>query len=181
MVEPQAEPPLEGGECGDVWDDPKLARGTLAKEWEKVSALRQRMHDPDFPYLTRWLANKEGVKAIGVPSVKSMALNSTVLETIAKWYCPVQTCPKALPIDILRREVGFFAKDSTSVLPGSLCKFVQTILTKHNGKLACLNQGTTQNLSMMIFWVYPPEGVNFSGVDRQIQWPSEVPHGCGGS
>ena len=110
MVEPQAEPALEGGECGDVWDDPKLARGTLAKEWEKVSALRQRMHDPDFPYLTRWLANKEGVKAIGVPSVKSMALNSTVLETIAKWYCPVQTCPKALPIDILRREVGFFCK-----------------------------------------------------------------------
>ena len=107
MVEPHAEPPLEGGECGDVWDDPRLASGTLAKEWEKVPALRQRMHDPDFPYLTRWLANKDGVKAIGVPSVKAMAMNSSVLETIATWYCPVQTCPKALPIDIMRREVGF--------------------------------------------------------------------------
>lgn len=90
-----------------VWDDPRLEPGSLAHLWEKELPLRQRMHDAEFPHLTRWVRNsKTGNFAIGVASVKAMALNTKLLEVVAHWYCPVQKFPKALTIDVLRREVG---------------------------------------------------------------------------
>ncbi len=104
MAEP--EPPCPDDAPANVWDDDRLGPGTLAKLWEKEMPLRQRMHDAEFPHLTRWVRNnKTGAFAIGVSSVKAMALNTKVLEVMAHWYCPVQKFPKALPVDILRREV----------------------------------------------------------------------------
>lgn len=89
-----------------LWHDERLAEGTLAGLWEADASLRQNMHDPDFPHLTRWIRSKKGKgpRAIGVPSVPAMALNVRALEIMASWYCPVATIPKAIPIDILRRE-----------------------------------------------------------------------------
>ena len=42
VVEPHAEPPLECDKYGDIWDDPKLASGTLAKELNRSQ--REKMH-----------------------------------------------------------------------------------------------------------------------------------------
>ena len=109
LVKPMAEPepPCPEATPASVWDDERLEPGSLAHLWEKELPLRMRMHDAEFPYLTRWVRNKQsGAFAIGVASVKAMALNTKVLEVVANWYCPVQKYPKALPIDILRREVG---------------------------------------------------------------------------
>lgn len=102
---------VEASATDSVWRDKRLAKGTLAQLWDSEAALRQRMHDQDFPYLTRWLRNpKTKQLAIGVPSVKAMALNVTALETIAEWYCPVQPYPKAICIDVMRREAGCYHK-----------------------------------------------------------------------
>ena len=92
----------------NIWrSDPRLAKGTLAKLWDDQSSLRQRMNDKEFPYLSRWLWNQRNEQyAIGVPSVKAMGMNALVLEKLAEWYCPCQPFPKALPIQILRREAG---------------------------------------------------------------------------
>ena len=57
IVEAHVESPLEGDKCEDIWDNSKLARGMLANKWEKVSAPRQRMHDPD---LTRRVSKLSG-------------------------------------------------------------------------------------------------------------------------
>ena len=69
------------------------------------------MHDPDFPHLTRWIRNPKSKQlAIGVPSVKAMALNATALLKVALWYCHRQPSPKAISIDVMRREVTGFRK-----------------------------------------------------------------------
>lgn len=96
----------------NIWSDPRLAKGTLAKIWDSDGALRQRMHDPEFPHLTRWIRNPKNKQlAIGVPSVKAMALNATALLKVALWYCPCQPSPKAISIDVMRREVAGFRKN----------------------------------------------------------------------
>ena len=102
---------------GNIWSDPRLAKGTLAKTWDSDAALRQRMHDPDFPHLTRWIRNPKSKQlAIGVPSVKAMALNATALLKVALWYCPCQPSPKAISIDVMRREVTGFRKKISELL-----------------------------------------------------------------
>ncbi|CAK9056486.1 Uncharacterized protein SCF082_LOCUS30427 [Durusdinium trenchii] len=101
-----APPPEQGPPSApNVWSDPRLAKGTLAKLWESESSLRARMMDQDFPYLTRWVTNpKTKNVAIGIPSVKAMGLNVTALEKLAEWYCPVQPIAKCVNINVMRRE-----------------------------------------------------------------------------
>ncbi|CAK8993079.1 unnamed protein product, partial [Durusdinium trenchii] len=88
----------------NVWEDPRLGKGTLATLLEQQPALRQRMHDQENPHVTRWLTKD----ATGVASVRAMALNPTLLELVAEWYCSVQPNPKALCLSVIRREVALF-------------------------------------------------------------------------
>lgn len=91
----------------NVWEDPRLGKGTLATLLEQQPALRQRMHDQENPHVTRWLTKD----ATGVASVRAMALNPTLLELVAEWYCSVQPNPKALCLSVIRREVGGGSKN----------------------------------------------------------------------
>lgn len=84
---------------GEFIRQPK--EGDLALRLEEQKALRRRGKDKDAPYMTKWVS----AKAINVPSVKAMGLNSTALECIAEWWCPTIDYPKSIPIDLLRSEV----------------------------------------------------------------------------
>lgn len=87
---------------GPKSDAPHPAPGRLAEAFEEKKCLRRRAKDEEYPHMTRWL-NRQ---ATNVASVKAMALNSTALECVAEWWCPTIPYPKAVPIDLLRREVG---------------------------------------------------------------------------
>lgn len=96
MSNPEAEQP-----SGNP-DVPQPAPGKLAEAFEDKKCLRRRAKDDEYPHMTRWL----NLKATNVPSVKAMSLNHTALECLAEWWCPTIPYPKAVPIDLLRREVG---------------------------------------------------------------------------
>lgn len=78
------------------------APGKLAEAFEEKKCLRRRAKDEEHPHMTRWI-NRQ---ATNVPSVKAMALNYTALELLAEWWCSTISYPKAVPIDLIRREVG---------------------------------------------------------------------------
>eukprot|EP00435_Cladocopium_sp_Y103_P066776 s166_g29.t1 len=50
--------------------------------------LRRRVQDEDESHMTRWLNRK----AVGVPSVKAMLLNSKALTALAEWWLPFGGC-----------------------------------------------------------------------------------------
>lgn len=125
---------VEASADDTIWRDKRLAKGTLAQLWDSQAALRQRMHDQDFPYLTRWLRNSKTKQlAIGVPSVKAMALNVTALEQIAEWYCPVQPYPKAICIDVLRREAGVFPQNCLVWTGSSITSITEMMVLTFRG------------------------------------------------
>lgn len=76
--------------------------GVLAKAWEAEPILRQNVLDEKFPYMTRWVNEK----AVGIPSVRAMALNFWALEVLARVWVPLQDSPKCVPVEYLRKEVG---------------------------------------------------------------------------
>lgn len=94
------ENPRPEGPRSDPPSHPQPKQLGIAFEEEKV--VRRRLRDKDRPYMTRWINDK----AISVPSVKAMSLNDVALVCIAKWWCPSIGYPKAVPIDLLRAEVG---------------------------------------------------------------------------
>ena len=81
----------------------ELAPGTLAAIWENHRSLRRRVSAGS--YLTEWPKNPKGQSTEGIPSVAAMSLNPLVLESIAQWWCPFQPTPKAVPVNVLRKEV----------------------------------------------------------------------------
>lgn len=90
----------------DPLQDPQLALGTLALKWDDQASLRRRVSQGS--PLTQWPKAPKGQSADGVPSVAAMSLNPVALECLAEWWCPLQTAPKAIPVDLLRREVWMF-------------------------------------------------------------------------
>lgn len=87
-----------------------LIGGALGAAWEAQRLLRRRVQDEDESHMTRWL-NK---RAVGVPSVKAMLLNSKALTCLAEWYCPTLDYPKSVPIDVLRNEATCIYKEPCS-------------------------------------------------------------------
>ena len=90
----------------DPLQDPQLAAGTLALKWEEKASLRRRVSQGS--PLSQWPKGPGGVSADGIPSVAAMSLNPLALECLAEWWCPMHTAPKAIPVEILRREVWMF-------------------------------------------------------------------------
>ena len=90
-----------------------LVGGALGAAWESQRLLRRRVKDEDEPHMTRWL-NK---KAVGVPSVKAMLLNSKALTCLAEWYCPTMDYPKSVSIAVLLNEATcVFIKNSVQTM-----------------------------------------------------------------
>lgn len=89
----------------------ELAPGTLAAIWENHRSLRRRVTAGSF--LTEWPKNPKGQSTEGIPSVAAMSLNPLVLEAIAEWWCPFQPTPKAVPVNVLRREVWLTNKNTS--------------------------------------------------------------------
>ena len=147
VVEPHAEPALECDKCGDIWDDPKLASGTLAKELKRSQ--REKMHNPD---LTRWLANCQRHRGA---------------QCEGDGNGPVQTCPKKL-CPLMSWEGCVFWK------AGSLCKFVQENSYKAPREASMWKIKEPNKIFQRLFSGFIRGGHLY----RQIQWPSEVPHGC---
>ena len=77
--------------------------GSLAEALESSDVVRRRILEPPNQVLTRWVNDK----AIGVSSVRAMALNTHALEITAKWW--VERCPdpKTVPVDRMRKEAPF--------------------------------------------------------------------------
>ena len=90
----------------DPFQDPQLAEGTLALKWDDKASLRRRVSQGS--PLTQWPQGPKGQSTAGIPSVAAMSLNPLALECLAEWWCPTQSAPKAIPVDILRREVWMF-------------------------------------------------------------------------
>ena len=131
-----------------------------------------------------WL-HKEGVKAIRVPSLKAMAMNAIVLEingtaqcklaqkSFAHWYHET-------------RGVFLWAKDSatlsililTSWIPLNIRSILYKSLREVSMSRHVLHKEPNK-IFQRLFSGFIPLKVAFCGVARQIQWPSEVPHGCG--
>ena len=75
--------------------------GSLSAALEAQHSLRQRMLRVG--QLTQWLNDK----AIGIKSVKAMALNHVALEVVADWWCrQYPTMVTAIKINEIRAEVG---------------------------------------------------------------------------
>ena len=109
------EHPLPEGPQPVTSPHPQPKQLGIALEEEKV--VRRRVRDKDRPYMTRWINDK----AISVPSVKAMSLNDVALFCVAKWWCPSIGYPKAVPVDLLRTEVGGYVCYACLLFLGS-CK-----------------------------------------------------------
>ena len=102
MASPSHDPAPAPASEVDEEDFTSLEEGTLAVKWEAQQSLRRRVSQG--LYLTQWPKGAKGQSTDGIPSVAAMALNPLVLEAIAEWWCPANDAPKAVPVDLLRRE-----------------------------------------------------------------------------
>ena len=79
----------------------------LAELVESESSIRNRMRDPvEGGCITRW----PRPELVGVPSVKSMALNVVALEAIARWWTINSPTPSVVPIDEMRTQARIWSK-----------------------------------------------------------------------
>ena len=74
----------------------------LASDWEQSPLLRNRGRLNDS--ITVW----PSPKTTGIASMKACSLNAEALELTATWWVQFCTQPAAIPIDLLRAEVGRF-------------------------------------------------------------------------
>ena len=74
--------------------------GALAQQWEAASCLRQRARE--IGRLTAW----RNAKLVGLASCDAMKLNTTSLEVLARYWTSSTDLPKAVPIGLVRSEVG---------------------------------------------------------------------------
>ena len=81
--------------------------GALADALEAECSIRRALLSEGQNHLTRW-PNKD---AVGVKSVKAMALNPQALLRIAELWCPLTAYPRSVPVALMRDEVRghFFA------------------------------------------------------------------------
>ena len=101
MASPDPSPPAPASEV-DASDFTSLDAGTLAAAFETQPSLRRRVSQGS--KLTQWPKGPKGQSTDGIPSVTAMGLNPVVLEVVAEWWCPANEIPKAIPVDLLRRE-----------------------------------------------------------------------------
>ena len=80
----------------------RVEAGALAKMLEEQKWIRDKLlkSPKGKDYLSLW----PNELTIGVPSVRSMALNYRILEIIAKWWCAQVPHVQAIPVDIMRNE-----------------------------------------------------------------------------
>lgn len=84
------------------------AKGSLAEKLEQDVHVRRRLltgteEEAARRTLTQW----PDLKTVGVKSMKALALNARVLETIATWWTSYHVDhPVALKIDLMRQEAG---------------------------------------------------------------------------
>ena len=86
-----------------------LRPGALATALEANQWVRARLRDQGQSHITRW----PNLKTVGIPSVAAMSCNAAVLQMLAEWWCPSQSGPKAIPVDVLRREARQYCKRYT--------------------------------------------------------------------
>lgn len=79
---------------------------SLASLWEAEVSLRQRARETG--RLTAW----RNSKLVGLASVDAMTYNLTLLEVLATYWTARSDLPKAVPIGVVRPEVGFDAKSN---------------------------------------------------------------------
>ena len=73
----------------------------LHRKWEREDAIRERTRQTKA--LLDWPPEKH---LVGAPNKKSFALNKTVLERVAEWWCPQRDYPESVPVGQMREEVG---------------------------------------------------------------------------
>ena len=73
---------------------------TLAVRLESQAHIRNRVRGDPSGIITRW----PKPSLIGVPSVKSMVLNVTALETVAAWWVEIAEGPSVIPIGVIREQ-----------------------------------------------------------------------------
>ena len=101
MSSPDPSPPAPASEV-HASDYTSLDAGTLAAAFEAQLPLRRRVSQGS--NLTQWPKGPKGQSTDGIPSVGAMGVNHVVLEVAAEWWCPANDTPKAIPVDLLRRE-----------------------------------------------------------------------------
>lgn len=72
----------------------------LNRRWEHEALIRQRARD------TQALMAWPQPHLVGAPSKRAFAMNRTVLEQVAKWWCPQVFDPQTVPIQRIRDEAG---------------------------------------------------------------------------
>lgn len=73
----------------------------LVKMWEGNSNLRKRIRETG--QMTAW-KNKQ---VVGLTSVEAMSYNLDILENLAAYWSTVNSMPRAVPISLIREQVGF--------------------------------------------------------------------------
>ena len=80
------------------------AEGSLSRAWEADRSLRQRARETG--KLTAW----RNTKLIGLASCDAMKYNIPALEILARHWTAMTDLPKAVPIALVRSEVGYTSK-----------------------------------------------------------------------
>ena len=98
MAAAPAEPEPEVAEPGEEEKDDGPEASLLGDAWASSKIVRNRAKQNGT--ITRWVSKE----AIGIPSVAALSLNYMLLEATANWFCPTQTSPRMIPIDMMRAE-----------------------------------------------------------------------------
>lgn len=85
---------------GEPWR--AMDRPALHRVWEADSMVRDRVRE--LKAILEWPKEKH---LVGAPSKRSFAMNKTVMEHVAQWWCPQADAPQSVPVAAVRAEARF--------------------------------------------------------------------------